>query len=526
MRFKGPVSAFLTAFLGLAGSGYAKQYVVKATADETLEEAVINLQENFQAKIIDTHQEGRLILVEISDTQKTNALLNAANKTNEFAYVVENIKMHAFDLPNDPKLNQQWALEKVKASSAWNLSTGSRDVVVAVVDTGIDWSHEDLKDSIWQNTNEVAGNNKDDDGNGFVDDVRGWDFNGADNDPMDETSSRNPGHGTHCAGIVGAIGNNSVGISGMAQKVSLMPVRFLGADGSGDLMAGAKAIDYAANNGAHVISASWGAAVGRSAVQPILDAIQRAESKGVIFVAAAANDGRSNDTREVYPANAGLSNVISVAASDSSDAKPTWSNYGKATVDLSSPGANILSTLPKNGYGELSGTSMATPLVSGLVALMASQAKESGRHLSAPDYKAILQATGAKVAIETACGCRVDAEAALSNIEANTLTVVPNALTLDVNGTKNFTAIGGNGGPFTFTSSNPQIAKISENGTLTALGQGEVTLTVTDSAGNKAVSRSIYVGKQAPNPGEQCPLNNEMLCQLMCVINPELPWCK
>ena len=214
---------------------------------------------------------------------------------------------------------KQWALSKVKAPEAWEYNTGTKETVVAVIDTGVALQHEDLAEQIWTNKNEIPNNGIDDDNNGFIDDIRGWDFNANDNNnPDDETSQRNPGHGTHCAGIIGAVGNNGIGISGLAHNVSIMPIRFLGANGSGDLMGGAKS-DYAIKNKADIISASWGAAVNRAQMKPILEAMQRAKEKGILFIAAVANDGKSNDFREVYPANAGLSNVISVAASDPSD---------------------------------------------------------------------------------------------------------------------------------------------------------------------------------------------------------------
>lgn len=512
-----------TAFLfAWSHQTFAKQFVLKIDNSHPISETVKQIKNNKKIKILEIYENGRLVLVESEDDKQINAMTRSFDSG--VSYGVENIKFHAFNMPNDPKVTEQWALSKVNAAGAWSQTVGSRDVVVAVIDTGIDWKHEDLKDSIWANTKEVPGNSKDDDANGYVDDVKGWDFRDNDGDPMDETSQQNPGHGTHCAGIVGGIGDNGVGISGMSQRVSLMPVRFLGADGSGDLMSAAKAIDYAVNNGAHIISASWGAATSRSGVGPILEAIQRAADKGVIFVAAAANDGKNNDMREVYPANAGLDNMISVAASNSNDGKPQWSNYGKMNVHLASPGENIVSTLPQNKYGSLSGTSMATPLVSGLVALMLTRAKETGRELAANHYRAILQSTGTKVEIETACNCRVDAAAALTNIADDQLTVVPNAATFAEQETKQFAAIGGQE-PYTFTSSNPAIGTISESGEFVAKAKGETVVTVTDKSGTQAVSRVIYIGKEASAPGQTCPLQNEMMCMIMCLLDPTLPWC-
>lgn len=405
----------------------------------------------------------------------------------------------------------------VKANDAWEISWGDRKVVVAVVDTGMDLEHEDLIANKWTNSGEIAGNKVDDDNNGYVDDIHGWDFNANDGHPHDETGAANPGHGTHCAGIVGAACNNNVGTCGMSPVVSLMALRFLGSDGSGDLFASVKAIDYAAKNGAHVISASWGASVPRATAQPIIDAIKAAEEKGVIFVAAAGNDGKSNDNRDVYPANAQTPNMISVAASNSSDQKPAWSNFGRK-VDIASPGEGILSTIPGD-YRELSGTSMATPLVAGVVALM----KSIDDKLSGAEALSVMQSTGKEVAIETESNRRVDAAEAVKAVKERRLTVVPAAHTLEPNGQADFRAWGGTG-PYTFASLNPDIATIDEKGHMTAKALGDVVVEITDSLGNKAKSVSIKVGA-APPSDATCPLPNQMFCDILCGIIPELPWC-
>ena len=522
-----PLKFFMIASLTLAtySRALAKEYVIKLKEGQSFQDTVYNLNSEKNLKVYDTHETGKLVLVDLleEDAKEIENQLTQLKSLQDVDYIVPNIKFHTFDTPNDPQLSSQWALAKVNAMDAWEIQVGSPNVVIAVIDTGINWKHEDLIDHIWSNEGETPGNGVDDDQNGFVDDVRGWDFRDKDNNPDDETSSKNPGHGTHCAGIIGAISNNNKGISGIARKVSLMPVRFLGADGSGDLMSAAKAIDYATNNGADIISASWGAQVARANVGPILEAIERAGEKGVIFVAAAANDGRNNDTREVYPSNAGFDNVISVAASDPDDKKPSWSNFGKSTVDLASPGLNILSTVPVNKYQNLSGTSMATPLAAGTVALILNQAQEDGRLLKPIEVRSILQSTGAKVEIETACNCRIDVAAALENVTKEALTVVPNGHTLEVNTSKQFYGIGGQA-PYKFSSSDTSIASIAEDGTLTAVANGETIITITDANGDSAQSSKIYVGKTTGGGGGgQCPFGP--LCDVMCQIDPTLPWC-
>ncbi|MFM8269017.1 MAG: S8 family peptidase, partial [Pseudomonadota bacterium] len=355
-------------------ASFSAEYIVKFKKGSDGFNRAVNQRAIGVAQVKRSHASGNLVLVEVtkSTRQQTAIALSDLMKNPEVEYVVENYKFKAFGLPNDPEISKQWSVGKVSAEKAWKLGVGSRDIRVAVIDTGVDLKHSDLKDNLWINKKETPGNGVDDDQNGYVDDIHGWDFFAKDADPQDETSAQNPGHGTHCSGIVGAVGDNGKGISGMSQRVSIMALRFLGADGSGDLMSAVEAIDYAVNNGAQIISASWGAAVSASQAQPITEAISRANDKNILFVAAAANDGKNNDRYEVYPANTPLPNVITVAASGNADSKPSWSNYGKAKVSLASPGEDIYSTLPQEKYGNLSGTSMATPLVSGLSALVMS----------------------------------------------------------------------------------------------------------------------------------------------------------
>ncbi len=286
------------------------------------------------------------------------------------------------------------------------------------------------------------------------------------------------------------------------------------------MFASVRAIEYAVKNGAHVISASWGANVSESEAQPIIDAIKKAEESGVIFIAAAANDGRSNDSASVYPANSQTPNMISVAASDSSDSKPSWSNYGRK-VDLAAPGADILSTAP-GGYQKLSGTSMATPLVAGLVALM----KSLDINLSGAQARSILQSTGAQVNIETASNSRIDAEKALEAVAKKSLTLVPAAHTFKIGDEFNFSAWGGTA-PYRFSSASPDLATIDESGHLVAKALGDVVVEVTDSLGNKASSVSIKISDgSGGGGGGDCPLNNPFLCAILCIVNPQLPWCQ
>lgn len=513
------------AALGLSLPALGTEYIVKLKGDASAVADVVTQKSIRGLAVLDSHSQGGLIKVDISDKSLVERARRLADlmAAPEVEYVVENFTLHALDMPNDPEIAKQWHLDKVKAFKAWDNGVGSRRIVIAVSDTGVDYKHPDIKDNVWTNTKEIPNNGVDDDNNGYVDDIHGYDFRGNDNDPMDETSSKNPGHGTHCAGIMGAVGNNGTFGSGMSQQVSIMPVRFLGSDGSGDLMGAVKSMDYATNNGANIISASWGAAVQEAQAKPIVEAIARANAKGVIFVAAASNDGKNNDSYSVFPANTNLPNMITVAASGPEDEKPSWSNFGRGKVHLASPGLNIFSTLPQEKFGKLSGTSMATPLVSGLVALLLSHNDK----LTAQQVRAILQATGSKTAIETACDCRIDANEAVHAVRSDAFLAVPQAATLKANDTLQFGAIGGKG-PYSFKSSNDAVAGISSTGMLTAKKEGETTVVATDASGATNTSLKIRVvsGSSTPPPGgQECPLGDPQLCQLLCAIQPTLPWC-
>ncbi|MFQ5640677.1 MAG: S8 family peptidase [bacterium] len=291
------------------------------------------------------------------------------NAADNIEYAEPNYIYHTMATPNDPRLTELWGLHMIDAPQAWDVQTGSKSVIVGVIDTGIHHEHEDLAVNVWSNPGETGegkeNNGVDDDGNGFVDDVHGWDFFNDDNDPRDDND-----HGSHVSGTIGAAGDNGKGVVGVNWNVTLMGLKFLGGDGSGNTGDAIDAIIYGTNMGAKVLSNSWGGG-GRS--QALEDAIRFANDQGVLFVAAAGNAGSDNDTFPSFPASYEVENVVAVAASTENDGLASFSNTGLHSVDLAAPGTNILSTVSNGSYNSFNGTSMATPHVSGAAALVMAQ---------------------------------------------------------------------------------------------------------------------------------------------------------
>lgn len=365
-----------------------------------------------------------LELVELPDRADPTAVAARLSRQLGVRYAEPNYRVEPAATPNDTYFSHQWGLHNtgqtggssdadIDAPEAWDLAADTSGIVVAVVDTGVDISHPDLAANIWKNTDEVAGNGVDDDGNGYVDDVRGWDYLNGDADVYDSASD--DAHGTHVAGTISAVTGNGRGVAGVSQA-KILPLKFLGPDG-GSTSDAVRAIDYAVAQGAHVINNSWG---GPSYSQALADAISRANTAGVLVVAAAGNGGTDGigdnlDVSPVYPAAHTHGNIIAVAASDASDRLPSFTNYGSTSVDLGAPGAGILSTVP-GGYGTASGSSMAAPHVSGAAAqVMAafpslSHTEVRQRILATVDPKTSLATT-------TATGGRLNLAAALSETD-------------------------------------------------------------------------------------------------------------
>jgi subtilisin family serine protease len=360
------------------------------------------------------------------DNADAATLVNEYQQLSEVEYAEPNleIELDAVDeplvpiLPHDPQFNDQWALANsgqrggkqgadISATLAWATTTGSDKVVVAVLDSGVDYTHEDLIQNMWMRPADMAPYQ--DNELGTIDDEHGFNAIDTASDPMDEN-----GHGTHCAGIIGAEGENNLGIAGVNWKVQIMPLKFMNAGGFGSTKDAIEAINYVidrkkAGVNVRVISASWGSTQRSRALE---DVIRKAYENDILFVAAAGNATTNNDRNPHFPSSYNVPNVISVAALDRHDELAKFSNWGVKSVAIAAPGVDILSTWLGNAYEEKSGTSMATPVVSGVAALILSEHPR----MSVDDLKKkLLASTDPIVALKgkTVTGGRINAAKAV-----------------------------------------------------------------------------------------------------------------
>lgn len=360
------------------------EYVVKLKAPLSAYGKQLNVLSHQLGSYIKSTIPGQnIVVIKRPVFEITSSVVKNLSQNEAIEIIEPNYIYRANKTPNDPMLGQLWGMNNigqkdsdkqpgvagvdVGALQAWDIETGSRDVVVAVIDTGVDYNHADLASNMWTNDAELNGQKGvDDDGNGVIDDVYGYNAITNSGDPKDDH-----GHGSHCAGTIGAKGDDGKGLVGVAWNTRIMAVKFLDANGGGSLEGAIRGIDYATKMGAKIMSNSWG---GGGESQTLKEAIERSNKANALFVAAAGNEASNNDSNPSFPASYRVANVLSVAAIDNKGQIASFSNYGKNSVHVGAPGVNIVSSTTA-GYDSWSGTSMATPHVSGIAALVASHDK-------------------------------------------------------------------------------------------------------------------------------------------------------
>ncbi|MEQ9482536.1 S8 family serine peptidase [Coleofasciculus sp. F4-SAH-05] len=378
------------------------------------------LQENLQASVLESTNTLGTQLWQLNGLSVAQAISMYSNHP-LIEYIEPNYTISLnTTIPNDSDFNQLWGLNNtgqtggipdadIDAPEAWDSATGN-NIVVGVIDTGVDYTHPELINNMWTNPGEIPGDGIDNDGNGYVDDYYGWDFANNDSDPWDDE-----GHGTHVAGTIAAEGNNNSGVIGVAPNAKIMALKWINANGGGDTFDAIQAVEYATMMGVNLTNNSWHIPLYS---QGLYDAIAAAGQAGQLFIAAAGNGGfdgigDNNDVTPHYPSNYDLDNIICVAATDDCDNLASFSNYGVTSVDLGAPGVDIYSTIPGEGYASYNGTSMATPHVSGVAALIWSQNPQ----LSASEVKNQILSTVDPISSlqgKTVTGGRLNANNALT----------------------------------------------------------------------------------------------------------------
>ncbi len=373
-------------------------------------------KDGFDDRTSNLDKYGRLAIIDLDKSMSVDSAIELLKRDATVAYAEPNWIQRIVATPNDTRFNELYGMHNtgqtggtadadIDAPEAWDNTTGSAEIVVGVVDTGVDYTHQDLAANIWTNPNEIPGNGVDDDSNGYIDDVHGVNTITGTGDPMDDND-----HGSHCSGTIGGVGNNSLGVAGVNWEVSIVGIKFLSAGGSGTTADAIEGINYAvglknAGINLRVLSNSWG---GGGFSQALQDSITAAEAADILFVAAAGNAGSNNDATPSYPASYPNANIVAVAATDHNDGLASFSNYGLTSVDLGAPGVNVLSTTPGNTYSVFSGTSMATPHVAGAAALVLSA---NGTLTTAELKDALMNSGDAKPALDgkTVSGKRLNA---------------------------------------------------------------------------------------------------------------------
>lgn len=403
------------------------EYVIQLKdpiAEKKIQLYADTLKTQFHASEIRTLN-NQLLVIKREAKENADQAIRQLQALPNVAVAEPNYIYELFASPNDPDYRKQWNINNagqtdgwgrpgrfgldIGAEKAWDITTGSKKVIVAVIDSGLNYNHPDIKDNLWTNETEAKGKTGvDDDNNGYIDDIHGYDFVNNDNDPIDDH-----GHGTHVSNIIGASGNQNLGMTGINWQVSIMPLKFATAEGKGNLEASIKAIKYAVKMGARILNNSWG----NDRYSELLEAaIKETTAQNILFVAAAGNSSRDNDVKPIFPASLKVPNIMSVAGLDIHGYLGGFSCWGLNSVHIAAPGDSIYS-LWNDRYREMSGTSMAAPHVSGVAALLL--AKEPD--LPALDMKERLMRTSVPLAglrNKVMSAGMVNAYFALSNMAA------------------------------------------------------------------------------------------------------------
>lgn len=405
--------AVIAAVGPLAASAQTDQYIIQYKLNPKFDVPLLDDEIEVPAnRILKRNRQGRVVAAQLSREEAA-----AVGRQTGVESVEPNIRISVSYTPNDillPELEGIIGENGIRAPKAWDITTGSASKVIAVIDTGVDYTHPDLAANIWTNGAEVPANGVDDDGNGYVDDYRGYDFVSEDANPMD-----GHGHGTHVSGTIAAIGDNNVGVAGVAFGCKVLPVKAIGDSGYGGYYDIIQSLDYVIKlkkAGAPIVGINLSIG-GTQYSNAWYRAMQRARDADLIVLAAAGNSAENADNFPQYPAAFDVPNIVSVAAIDTGGRLTSFSNFGRHSVDIAAPGSEILSTIPMNGleavYDRMSGTSMATPHVAGVAALVAS----ANGNITARQIRKLIissaQATSS-LARATASGGFVDAATAVT----------------------------------------------------------------------------------------------------------------
>ena len=455
---------------GLQSSDSDSFYGIKIKDAETLASLPSSA---FQRRAGQPVQEEKIMLLTLEDCGKdaVNEAIRILQQNPSIEYAEPNYFVYGDVIPSDPDYGMLYGMEKISAPAAWDITVGSADVLIGVIDSGIDYTHPDLAANMWVNPGELPGNAIDDDGNGYIDDIHGWNFINNTNDIMDDN-----GHGTHVAGTIGAVSNNNLGVAGVSWNVKIVGLKFLGNETQGESADAIRALDYANKMGIDITNNSWGAWWLES------QALKEMISRSGLFIAAAGNDAYDNDEMPHYPSSYDLDNIIAVANTTQTDSLADNSCYGAVSVDLAAPGYQIYSTDLGGGYRIMSGTSMAAPHVTGTAALI----RSLDPSISTEEIKEILLGTVDPLSTlegKMVSGGRLNAYKAVEAVASTPVVIKPSIMNLHIEhaATGTFTATIRDEAMQNLTlewsSSDSSVAAVDDSGKVTAIGAGRATIT-------------------------------------------------